>query len=235
MAQDPELSGGWRPSNYYNYYTEVEEHFQRVRGTALFQMSTLDWALLGTWKEAGIPLEAVLRGIEAAFEKWRAKKVRGRAVNSLTYCTQAVIEQAEQMQRNPDQALAKVEPAAPFTLEEFRAYLAGGLDRLRTLGPGFATVCTAMEALVASVEQRYLNLEDLEIELSALEDKLLAIARAAQSEADLTQARRDLESALRPHRSAMTAPQLMMLEKQFLDRWLFEHRALPRLSLFYLR
>ena len=43
--------------NYFNYFTEIEEHFQRRRGTILL-LSTLDWALIETWKEAGIPLEA---------------------------------------------------------------------------------------------------------------------------------------------------------------------------------
>ena len=47
--------------NYFNYFTEIEEHFQRRRGTTLL-LSTLDWALIETWKDAGIPLEAVLRG-----------------------------------------------------------------------------------------------------------------------------------------------------------------------------
>jgi len=40
--------------NYFNYFTEVEEHFQRARGTALFLMSPLDWALVETWKNAGV-------------------------------------------------------------------------------------------------------------------------------------------------------------------------------------
>ena len=56
--------------NYFNYFTEVEEHFQRARGTALFLMSPLDWALIESWKNAGVPLTAVLRGIDTAFEKW---------------------------------------------------------------------------------------------------------------------------------------------------------------------
>jgi hypothetical protein len=42
--------------NYFNYYTEIEEHFCRRRGT-LLTVSTLDWALMTTWKEAGIPLQ----------------------------------------------------------------------------------------------------------------------------------------------------------------------------------
>ena len=52
--------------NYYNYFTEVEEHFQKARGTGLFLLSPLDWALIESWKNAGVPLEAVVRGIDAS-------------------------------------------------------------------------------------------------------------------------------------------------------------------------
>jgi hypothetical protein len=88
MAPEPD-EVAW-PSNYFNYFTEVEEHFQKARGTSLFLMSPLDWALVETWKNAGVPLEAVLRGIDAAFEKWRAGKSRIQMVNSVAYCSQAV-------------------------------------------------------------------------------------------------------------------------------------------------
>ena len=85
------------PSNYFNYFTEVEERFQKARGTGLFLMSPLDWALVEAWKNAGVPLEAVLRGVDAAFEKWRAKKKRGQNVNSVAYCSQAVMIEAQAM------------------------------------------------------------------------------------------------------------------------------------------
>ena len=55
--------------NYFNYFTEVEDHFRKARGTGLFLMSPIDWALVESWKNGGIPLEAVLRGIDASFEK----------------------------------------------------------------------------------------------------------------------------------------------------------------------
>src|SRR5579859_7440300 len=74
--------------NYFNYFTEVEEHYQRRRGTGLL-LSTLDWALIETWKQANIPLEAVLRGIDRAFEKHEARR---REVRTLAYCQPAVLE-----------------------------------------------------------------------------------------------------------------------------------------------
>ena len=61
--------------NYFNYFTEIEEHFQRRRGGILL-LSTLDWALIETWKDAGIPLEAVLRGIDGAFERYEKRPIQ---------------------------------------------------------------------------------------------------------------------------------------------------------------
>ena len=82
--------------NYFNYFTEIEEHFQRRRGTILL-LSTLDWALIETWKGAGIPLEAVLRGIDVAFDNYDQRPTKSKKVNSLAYCSQAVLTAAEDM------------------------------------------------------------------------------------------------------------------------------------------
>ena len=98
MPEDSD-DGVWR-LNYFNYFTEVEEQFQRARATGLFLLSPLDWALIESWKNAGIPMEAVLRGIQVAFDQWRAKKHKTQMVNSLTYCAQAVMKEAELMAKN---------------------------------------------------------------------------------------------------------------------------------------
>src|SRR5258708_37933229 len=97
MAPPPEEEVSWQAANYFNYFTEIEEHFQRARGTSLFLLSPLDWALLESWKNAGVPLEAVLRGIDAAFDKWRSRKSKTQKVNSLAFCTQAGLTDAQQM------------------------------------------------------------------------------------------------------------------------------------------
>src|SRR5579863_4726666 len=84
--------------NYFNYFTEIEERFQQRRGSILL-LSTLDWALIETWRDAGIPLEAVLRGIDTAFDRYEARKARSavRRVNGLAWCAQEVITAAEEM------------------------------------------------------------------------------------------------------------------------------------------
>ena len=106
--------------NYFNYFTEIEDHFQRVRGTSLFLLSPLDWALIESWNESGVPLEAVLRGIDAAFEKWRGRKVKTQMVNSLAFCAQAVLTEAQIM---AGLVQPKKEAAPPFPLEDMRHYL----------------------------------------------------------------------------------------------------------------
>jgi len=96
-------------------------------------------------------------------------------------------------------------------------------------------VADSLDRILAELETHYADLEQLEQRLTALEEKMAAIARAAQSEEDLFRVRRELELQLRPFRSKMTAAQLALLEKQYLDRKLLEAAGLPRLSLFYLR
>jgi hypothetical protein len=224
-------------SNYFNYFTEIEEHFQRARGTSLFLLSPLDWALIEAWKNSGVPLEAVLRGIDAAFEKWRAKRSRAQMVNSIAYCAQAVMTEAQRAADAGEQKPAAGGSANPaFPEEDLRGYMAGNAAAIRSRGiEGFETVATSLDALVAQLPSLQGNLEDLEQRLSILEQKLVALGRAMQSEAEALAVRRDLDAHLRPYRGKLTAPQITMLEIQFMDRAILESLGLPRLSLFYLR
>ncbi len=220
--------------NYFNYFTEVEEHFQRARGTALFLLSPLDWALIETWKDSGVPLEAVLRGIDSAFEKWRARKSKVRMVNSLAYCAQEVLAAAQAMTA-PGMPASRAAAAAPFELEDLRSFLAACAAELDAAGPDYAAIAAAVRQIEEGAEANYQDLEDLERRLTVLEDKMIAIARAGQSEEAQVEARRALDAELRPYRGKMTAAQLAMLETQYLERRLLESASLPRLSLFYLR
>jgi hypothetical protein len=217
--------------NYFNYFTETEEHFQRARGTSLFLFSPLDWALIEAWKNAGVPIEAVMRGIDAAFEKWRARKVKTRMVNSLAFCAQAVLTEAQAMAGGTT-ARPKRESAPPFSLDDLRAYLE---FNAAALPPEFAEIAASLRKLAGEAEAHFTDLEGLEQRLTVLEEKALALARARLSEEEMLEARRELDRQLRPYRGKMTADQLAMLEKQYLERNVLEKAGLPRLSLFYMR
>jgi hypothetical protein len=216
-------------ANYFNFFTEIEEHFQRARGTGLFLLSPLDWALIESWKNSGIPLEAVLKGIDDAFEKWRSRKIKRRLVNSLAYCAQAVLEAARNAPAN-DRAGAKGDP--PFASEELSGHLRKNAA-IYSQRPE-----AALQEIAATLEKLALDpsvaLEDLERRLTALEDKVVAILRSAQSDEDLYAIRESLDRELKPYRGKMTADQLAMLERRYLDAAMLERAKLPRLSLFYL-
>jgi hypothetical protein len=217
--------------NYFNYFTEIEEHFQRARGTGLFLLSPLDWALIETWKNAGVPLEAVMRGIDSAFEKWRSRKVKTRMVNSLAFCAQAVLTEA-QIMAGAARPRPQKETAAPFSLEELQAYLRRNASAMPA---GYEEIAAALEGLAGAAETHYADLEGLEQRLTVLEEKMVAAARTRQSDDDMLELRRELDRQLRQYRGKMTADQLSMLEKQYLERRLMEKAGLPRLSLFYMR
>src|SRR5258708_15727740 len=82
--------------NYFNYFTEIEEYFWKKRGSHLL-VSPLDWAIMETWQKAGVPLEAVYKGIDSAFESYgRSRRGAGKPLKSLAYCTHAVLDAAEE-------------------------------------------------------------------------------------------------------------------------------------------
>ena len=231
--------------NYFNYFTEIEEHFQRRRGSLLL-LSTLDWALIETWRDAGIPLEAVLRGIDAAFDKYDARKSRTRVrrVNGLAYCMQEVMNAVEDM-KEASIGAARPEPsseAAPgFEQERIAAHLrecAAQLDEARLSGVAAEVAHTHAISLRGIAEEVVLaapNLEDLERRMTVMEEKLLSAMTAVAPEAELLALREESARELAPYRARMQAAQIRQVEQQFLHKRMLEKYRLPRLSLFYMR
>ena len=237
--------------NYFNYFTEIEEHYQRRRGTLLL-LSTLDWALIETWKNAGIPLEAVLRGIDEAFDKYDERKSKSKKVNSLAYCSQAVLTAAEDMKEaavGAEVASTAKEPGFKepgFDVAEIAAFLrrnAAKLDQAKLpQREGFAPAALAKES-AASLRKmadeieaagKLPKLEDVERRLTVLEEKLFAALIAATDDDDLVSVRAEADRDLAPYRRNMTAAQIEQLHKQYVRKRLLERCGLPRLSLFYM-
>jgi hypothetical protein len=215
-----------------NYFTEIEEHFRLARGTPLSRLSPMDWALVESWQNGGIPLEAVLRGIDVAFEKWRRRPAQARIemVNSLAYCAQAITAEAQAMANAGKSPASRAEAQAPFPIADVRAFLAQNAEALRKAG--HEEIAASLESL--DLDAHYVDLEQLEQRLTAIEENMIARLRASASEEQLLEANRALDRELKPYRSIMTDDQITMLGKKFLERKLLEDADLPRLSLFYL-
>jgi hypothetical protein len=228
--------------NYFNYFTEIEDHFQRRRGSILL-LSTLDWALIETWREGGIPLEAVLRGIDTAFDRYELRKHRtARRINGLAWCAQEVITAAEEMR---EAALGTAKPqsdaaSAGLEWDRIATHLTQAAAQMKAAqlaglaaenASEIADRLTALAAPTASAP----NLEDLERNLTVLEEKLLNALIATAPEAELTALREQSAQELAPYRRRMQAVQIRQIEQQFLHKRLLEKHNLPRLSLFYMR
>ncbi|MGA2375391.1 MAG: hypothetical protein ABSF72_07710 [Candidatus Sulfotelmatobacter sp.] len=237
--------------NYFNYFTEIEEQFLRRRGGGLL-LTTLDWALIETWKDAGIPLEAALRGIETAFDRYDQRPSKTKKVNSLAYCSQEVLAAAEAMKEAAvgtaiDQpASAKSGAGRGFEPEVIAAFLRRNADLLqsaklpRTAGVSVHTVAEESAATLRKLAQEVATrkassrLEDLERHLTVLEEKLFAALLAATPDEEIVTVRAQADRELAPYRQKMATPQIEQLQKQYVHKRLLEKYGLPRLSLFYL-
>jgi len=234
--------------NYFNYFTEIEERFQKRRG-ALLLLSTLDWALIETWRDAGIPLDAALRGIDAAFDKYEARQKKGRMrrVNGLAWCAQAVMEAAEEL--NEAAAGTTVTTTADresgFEQERVAAHLesaAVALDAAAVAPEACAATALRLRELAGAAHagvteqaaKGALDLEALERTLTVLEEKLYAALTAAAPEELLVGLKEHASRELSPYRARMGVVQLRQVEHQFVQKQLLVHYNLPRLSLFYM-
>jgi hypothetical protein len=241
--------------NYFNYFTEIEEHFQRRRGSLLL-LSTLDWALIETWREAGIPLEVVLRGIDEAFDKHEARQRtssrRLRQVNGLAWCAQAVMEAAEQQKEAATGTAASPDNTAEagFEAQRIASHLedaATSLESASIAADALAALALRLRDLASSatltasnqegqnLTPESVNLEDLERNLTTLEEKLFATLTTHVPEEILLRFKTEAARDLAAYRSRMSAVQLRQIEQQFVHKRLLEHYQLPRLSLFYMR
>jgi hypothetical protein len=236
---------GW---NYFNYFTEIEDYFWKKRGAHLL-VSPLDWAIMETWQKAGVPLEAVLKGIDNAFESYqRSRRGAVKALKSLAYCTDAVLEAAEeQLEAAAGRTPKNGNTAAkePFSREELRVFFAKNAAQIATAANGKGSASAGLAERLREVAQSLtgmatlldapcaLDLEDLERRLTILDDKLQALLTNHASEETMLTIRREMDGQLAAYRRKMKAEQIALVEKQYVQKRLLEEFRLPRLSLYY--
>jgi hypothetical protein len=237
--------------NYFNYFTEIEEYFWQKRGAHIL-VSPLDWAIVETWQKAGVSLPAVLKGIDRAFESYARSRrgASGRQLKSLVYCVDAVLDAAEQERETAagtaPEAKKTREPVESFSREQLRAYFGKNREGLANAAAHLRTQQPEVSVRVAEMSDRLdgmlplldspaaLDLEDLERQLTVLEEKLNAALTAYAPEEFLLEVRREMDRQLAPYRRRMTSEQIAQLERQYMQKRLWERYNLPRLSLFYL-
>jgi len=247
--------------NYFNYFTEVEEEFVRRRGKHML-ISTLDWALVESWKDAGIPLHIVLRAINEAFDGYDARAQKYRKVNSIFYCQQQVEASFAEYRlaqvggeaslgqpvsdKTSDAALPPTKEEA-FPKDVLFGFLARCDDELRAAGmhastSGRAELENAVERARARMKEIIAEIagpgrvdaEDLERDLDGIDRMILDAARENLGEEELRKLRAEAEAHLRSYRKKMDKAIYEQTVQNFISRRLREISNIPRMSLFYL-
>jgi len=236
--------------NYFNYFTEIEDTFVRRRGKHLF-LSPMDWALMETWKEQGIPLHIVLRGIEKSFDSFEARP-RKRTVKSLLYCQEEV--EAQYAEWNDARVGAPSTSAAgsteseatPFSLEAISEHLQRSRESLLGVADArrqkqeddLSEAMRRAASLLGEIEEDLisgapLDTRKLEDSLGGLErmlnNSMFAVATSEELEAQKTA----VKEQLKPYRNHMEVVVYNQTFNNLLLKRLREQFGVPRLSLFY--
>ena len=234
--------------NYFNYFTEIEEHFQKRRGQAR-PLSPLDWSLIESLREAGIPLEVVLRGVDRAFAKRSGRRRVVGKVNSLAYCTQAILAEHE---RRKESRAGRNDPAAQAPegdlevsqllelLDSARRQLEAlpgrsGAVELPALKTVVETVVDSLNGIILEIRRsQSLDYEALELKLNTLEERILSAIFSGMSEESLLEAKLETRQEIHRHKRGLKAEHIAMLEGKLMRKKLLQEFGVPRLSLFYL-
>ncbi|MEO6965025.1 MAG: hypothetical protein ABI076_03910 [Acidobacteriaceae bacterium] len=215
-------------------------------------LSTLDWSLIAAWQEAGFPLQAVLAGMDATFDKYESRQAKGRArrINGLAYCAQEVLRAMEDMHEAAIGAHRKQESTpeeSGFETSRIAAFLRQNADQLQACRTPelalsiFSDTVQRLTELAASIEDtqagssKGLSTESLEQQLLVLEDQIFAALQAFTPPESQLVLREQSAREMAPYRSRLQVVQIRQIEQQFLRRCLFQQNNIPRLSLFYMR
>ena len=230
--------------NYFNYFTEIEDTFVRRRGKHLF-LSPMDWALMETWKQQGIPLHIVLRGIERSFDSYESKP-RKRTVKSLLYCQEEVEAQYAEWTESRVGASSSEnsEPEkTPFSLDAITEHLQMNRDLLLQAAAArpeddLSEAMTRVAALLEEIEQDLtggvsLNTRMLEDSLTGFERLLNNSMFAVAPNEELEKQKTAVKEQLKPYRNHMETEIYNQTFNNLLLKRLREQFAVPRLSLFY--
>jgi ElaB/YqjD/DUF883 family membrane-anchored ribosome-binding protein len=241
--------------NYFNYFTEIEDTFIRRRGKHLL-LSSMDWALIESWKEMGVPLYVALRGIEQAFDSFEAKP-RKRSVKTLLYCQEEVEAQFAEWRESHVGASAEesegettsdeVDVQLPFSRDAILSHVQRAIEDLGELlrkrkavaeddfCDTLARVTSRLEDLKSDFENAVRPIaERLEDSLTSLEKMLDDALLESIGSDELEAMRAEVQAQLKSYRRRMDVAMYKQTFDNMLLKRLREQRNIPRLSLFFL-
>ncbi|MDI1240423.1 MAG: hypothetical protein PSX80_00715 [bacterium] len=221
--------------NYFNYFTEIEETFIRRRAKNLF-LSPLDWALMETWQEGGIPLHLVIRAIEQVFDNFD-RNPGPRSIKGLVFCREEVEAQYEEWLKaqagKPSETLTS---STPFTVGEISEHLQGLAVSLRLnsafeLAEDIDRACVRLVEIADNIND---NLEQVDLSLKDVESLLDEALLSKSDRGRFAILKKETDKELRPYKPKMPPEAYKSTHRLMLLKRLREQENIPRLSLFYL-
>lgn len=242
--------------NQFNYFTEVEDEFVRRRGSHLL-VSPMDWAVIQTWKDAGVPLHIVLRGINRSFDTYDKRPSKIKKINSLLYCLQEVEACNEEFresqvgahQPEPQPQVEEVAngPQDQFSKPIILEYLQQKLVNLKTakakataadnriLIEAIERSISRLVEILDDIENRTrLNVEGIERDLTSIEELLLKELLRSVPEERKTALQAEGKLQLKAYKQTMSKEGYKTTLSNYVDKRIRELHGIPRLSLCYL-
>lgn len=217
--------------NYFNYFTEIEDYFVRKRGKNLL-VSPLDWSLIELWKDTGVPLHVVLRGIDRSFES--AARRQRNPPRTLFYCHPAVMEAFDELS---EAALGESEgqgrPAAPADRTALIEFMEALLAQLRRHDHSAVRQCAPLvEDLLAEVRARdELRPSRVDRDLTSLAGRLAKRLEAELPAGERRELDRQVASALKPYRKRLSEEMFEKLRESHRQRLVRERFGLPEMTI----
>jgi hypothetical protein len=242
--------------NYYNYYTEIEEHFVRRRGKHMF-VSPMDWSLIATWRDAKIPLHVVLRGIDRAMDSYFSKlRQRDNRLSTLFYCHSSVMEEYQrhlESHLGEDSAAdaatsgsAESKPIEKFEGPDTKAvlnYLNDRISEIKALSMKQSIVenvaVEKIERIVSRIGEisldlesdRQLDYEALDRDLGILDESLIEMVRAALPADQITLWEQEAKKDLKVYRKKLSKDMYAKILENFLRAKIHRHFGVAELSI----
>ena len=224
-------------SNYFNYFTEVEEYFVRKRGKNLL-ISPLDWCLVELWRDSGIPLHIVLRGIERSFES--AARRQKSSPNTLFYCHQAILEAYQEYQNamvgaSEDQKSESVAEVSEETArrEAVLGYLEDLEKRLQGREEeGFQRAGLRIAALRSEVSvSQPISYQEIDRDLAEIGSMLASTLKEDMGRERARELGSNVKKELKIYRKRLSKEMYQRLEGNYLDRQILGLYDLPEFNL----
>ena len=244
--------------NYYNYFTEIEEHFVRRRGKHLF-VSPMDWSLIATWRDSGVPLHVVLRGIDRAMDTFLSRQSRSDSrVSTLFYCHASVMEEyarhlESHLGEGPQEGSAAPAPTSPPQQDESAGpdkgavlnFLNARIAEIKALpaklsvsaadAEGIDRIVRRLEEIRGDLEtDQQVDFEAVDRDLAILDETLVGELRSAVAPDQIEAWGQEAKKELRIYRKKLPKDTYAKILENYLRNRIHRHFAVSELSLFHM-